>query len=29
MRNMFDKRDLYYSFKTLVVRIDEMWFAPG
>ena len=23
------RRELYYSFKTLVERIDEMWFAPG
>ncbi len=23
------RRELYYSFKTLVERVDEMWFAPG
>jgi cytochrome P450 len=23
------RRELYYSFKTLVERVDEMWFTPG
>ena len=23
------RRELYYSFKALVERVDEMWFAPG
>ncbi|MBH77021.1 MAG: hypothetical protein CL897_02155 [Dehalococcoidia bacterium] len=23
------RRELYYSFKTLVDRVDELWFAPG